>query len=221
MDQGSWKSLSSDRFSLASDLDAWSIQTKRISVSPHRLSNLPLLAELQYAIEVFLSAQALDSSFTAQQILDILVRGETCPPEDSYVCGGPCSGPWHYIVNTDPVFEYPLRPFTRADLEEVSRAIDEYVVRKDLNVFGFSLLKYRGSTVAVWDRSDVGWEFRRSTSQEVREQIDAAREMSSFMPNAGPALLVTCPCSLFASETSDLALPRSAPLLTGGESTPR
>ena len=208
LDRGMWKDMSRSHFRLTSDSDAWSLQTRKLHVSPHRLRNVLLLRDLKASVLAFLSLHPEDATFSYEQVRTLEALGEPCPYADSYVCRGPCDGPWVYGVNTQPQFIWPEEAVSRSDLLEISREIDSYLSRSDLNVFDARLLTIAGMRIVRFERSGTGLAFRAAAERDIREEL----EQSSFSLPAddkspGTSFLVEVPCSSLQSEVASFLPP--------------
>lgn len=208
LDRGAWSDVSRSHFRLTSDRDAWSLQTRKIYVSPYLLKNVPLLRDLKATVLYFLSLHPRDSTFSYDQVRTLEALGDPCPYADSYVCRGPCDGPWLYGVNTQPQLIWPEEPVTRDDLLEIAREIDSYLSRSDLNVFDAHLLEASGVRVVRFERNGTGLAFRAASEREIRQELERPsfiRDADDKSPNTSS--LVEVPCSSVQSEVASFLPP--------------
>lgn len=196
LDHGLWSEVSEDEYWLDSDVDAWSLETPYLSVSPKRLFNVPLVAQLESELALFLVQHPGQSKFSYDQVYVIAAMGGACLPGDRYVCRGPCDGPWRYGVNIQPKLLFPVAPINRKQLVELLEKIDAYVGRPDLNEFHMFLTRDSGFTLAYFDRGGVGYAFRAASRLEVLEELHnltafTSSEEDDFVA-PGPLIEVTC-----------------------------
>jgi hypothetical protein len=192
VDSGTWRRLADADYILVSDTDVKSVESGRLGVGigpKHLVSLLPDLAD---AIHAFLS-ESNSSEYPDQQIRAIAVTGESCPPEHAYICAGGCYGPWFYHLNVRPGVTWPVVPVTRAELEDLLRAIDAYLSDQEKNAFRVTLVQEGGYTAVAWRDGAIGWASQRTDLDGLKARLSSLRSAGGF---GGDSELMLTDCSL-------------------------